>query len=77
MPKKLYERGPKPGHYAREYPGYEDDSPGGRAAIHAFNSAGGGNYLNPKSSKAKYDAAVKKASAARKTQGKRGAGLGG
>jgi hypothetical protein len=75
MPKKLYERGPaKKG---RDYPGYEDDSPGGRAAIKAFNAAHGPDYLKRSDSKAKYDAAVKKANAARKTQGQRGAGLGG
>lgn len=62
---------------SRDYPGYEDDSPGGRAAIKAFNSAGGGNYLNKKSSKAGYSKAKKAADTARKTQGKRGAGLGG
>lgn len=76
MPKKLHERGPKMGSH-RDYPGYEDYSPGGRAAISAFNAAKGPKYLNRGDSKAKYNAAVKEADAARKTQGKRGAGLGG
>ncbi len=75
MPKKLHERGPPSP--PRKYPGYEDYSPGGRAAIKAFNSAGGANYLNRDSSKSNYDKAVKASDAARKTQGKRGAGLGG
>lgn len=76
MPKRLHENGPKMGS-SRAYPGYEDYSPGGRAAIGAFNAAKGPNYLNPGDSKKKYKEAVKKADAARKTQGKRGAGLGG
>jgi hypothetical protein len=77
MPKKLHERGPKLLFSQRDYPGYEDYTPGGRAAITAFNAAKGPNYLNSGDSKTKYRAAVKKADAARKTQGKRGAGLGG
>jgi hypothetical protein len=61
----------------RDYPGYEDYSPGGRAAIKAFNAARGPYFLGRKDSKGPYDRAVKKANEARKLQGKRGAGLGG
>lgn len=77
MPKKLHEGGPKMPPKERDYVGYEDYTPGGRAAIGAFNAAGGPNYLKPGDSKKKYQEAAKKADVARKTQGKRGAGLGG
>lgn len=48
---------------ARPYVGYEDYSPEGRAAIGAFNSAGGASNLYPEKvgSKAAYEAAVLKA----------------
>lgn len=77
MPKKLHEGGPRMPSKQRDYVGYEDYTPGGRAAISAFNAAKGPMYLRPDESKKKYNEAVKKADAARKTQGKRGAGLGG
>lgn len=43
---------------SRDYPGYEDYSPEGRAQIRAFNRAGGPMYLNRRDGgKREYDAA--------------------
>lgn len=38
----------------RDYIGYEDYSPEGRAAIGSFNAAGGPNFLSPDSDPAAY-----------------------
>lgn len=53
----------------RGYPGYEDNSPEGRAQIRAFNRAGGPQFLTEGTSQKEYDAAREYADDARKRSG--------
>lgn len=66
---RLRPRANKASKRQRQYPGYEDYSPKGRAQIKAFNAAGGAEFLNEDTDVREYKAASEHAQDARRKSG--------